>query len=169
MAYQGSFRPRNPNKYLGDPTNVIYRSHWELKLMSYLDKHPHVTKWCSEEIVIPYKSPIDGRWHRYFPDFYVEQINKDKRKEKILIEVKPKYQTIPPAVQKGKKPTKRYINEGMTYVKNMNKWKAAKNFADDRNWEFQIWTEKTLQSMGIMPKQSKMKSLPKMKKIKKSL
>jgi hypothetical protein len=83
------------------------------------------------------------------------------------VEIKPDSQTVPPKFP-GRK-TKRYINEGMTYVKNMNKWKAAKNFADDRNWEFQIWTEKTLQSMGIMPKQSKMKSLPKMKKIKKSL
>ena len=59
MAYQGKFRPRNPSKYAGDPTNIIYRSHWELKLMSYLDKHTHVMKWSSEEVVIPYKSPID--------------------------------------------------------------------------------------------------------------
>ena len=82
MAYQGKFRPRNPSKYLGDPLNIIYRSHWELKLMSYLDRHPHVMKWASEEVIIPYKSPIDGRMHRYFPDFYVEQINKDKKKDK---------------------------------------------------------------------------------------
>jgi len=141
MAYQGSFRPRNPNKYLGDPTNVIYRSHWELKLMSYLDKHPHVIKWCSEEIVIPYKSPIDGRWHRYFPDFYVEQINKDKRKEKILIEVKPKYQTIPPAVQKGKKPTKRYINEVKTWGVNQAKWAAAEEYCRDNGFIWQIMHE----------------------------
>ena len=141
MAYQGSFRPRNPSKYLGDPTNVIYRSHWELKLMSYLDKHPHVTKWCSEEIVIPYKSPIDGRWHRYFPDFYVEQINKDKRKEKILIEVKPKYQTIPPAVQKGKKPTKRYINEVKTWGVNQAKWAAAEEYCRDNGFIWQIMHE----------------------------
>ena len=141
MAYQGSFRPRNPNKYLGDPTNVIYRSHWELKLMSYLDKHPHVTKWCSEEIVIPYKSPIDGRWHRYFPDFYVEQINRSKKKEKILIEVKPKYQTIPPAVQKGKKPTKRYINEVKTWGVNQAKWAAAEEYCRDNGFIWQIMHE----------------------------
>ena len=141
MAYQGSFRPRNPNKYLGDPTNVIYRSHWELKLMSYLDRHPHVVKWCSEEIVIPYKSPIDGRWHRYFPDFYVEQINRSKKKEKILIEVKPKYQTIPPAVQKGKKPTKRYINEVKTWGVNQAKWAAAEEYCRDNGFIWQIMHE----------------------------
>ena len=72
--YQGKFNPKNPHKYKGDFTNIIYRSGWELKLMSYLDKHPHVTKWNSEEIIIPYRSCVDGKMHRYFPDFYVEKI-----------------------------------------------------------------------------------------------
>ena len=142
MAYQGQFRPRNPSKYLGDPLNVIYRSHWELKLMSYLDRHPHVVKWASEEVVIPYKSPIDGRFHRYFPDFYVEQINKDKKKEKILIEVKPKYQTVPPIVKRnGSKPTKKYINEVKTWGVNQAKWDAAREFCLDKGWKFQIMHE----------------------------
>jgi hypothetical protein len=141
MAYQGKFKPQNPSKYLGDPTNIVYRSHWELRLMSYLDKHPNVTKWASEEVVIPYKSPIDGRYHRYFPDFYVEQINKDNKKEKILIEVKPKYQTMPPVVQSGKKPTKRYITEVQTWGVNKAKWEAASEFCKDRGWRFQLMTE----------------------------
>jgi hypothetical protein len=141
MAYQGKFKPQNPSKYLGDPTNIVYRSHWELRLMSYLDKHPNVTKWASEEVVIPYKSPIDGRYHRYFPDFYVEQINKDNKKEKILIEVKPKYQTVPPAVQSGKKPTKRYITEVQTWGVNKAKWEAASEFCKDKGWRFQLMTE----------------------------
>ena len=141
MAYQGKFKPQNPRKYMGDCTNIVYRSHWELKLMSYLDKHPKVINWASEEVVIPYKSPIDGRWHRYFPDFYVEQINKSNKKEKILIEVKPKYQTIPPAVQSGKKPTKRYINEVKTWGINKAKWEAAGELCLDKGWKFQIMHE----------------------------
>lgn len=141
MAYQGKFRPQNPSKYLGDPTNIVYRSHWELKLMSYLDKHPNVTNWASEEIAIPYKSPIDGRYHRYFPDFYVEQINRDNKKEKVLIEVKPKYQTVPPTVQGGKNPTKRYINEVKTWGINKAKWEAAGEFCKDKGWKFQIMHE----------------------------
>ena len=141
MAYQGKFKPQNPRKYMGDCTNIVYRSHWELKLMSYLDKRPKVINWASEEVVIPYKSPIDGRWHRYFPDFYVEQINKSNKKEKILIEVKPKYQTIPPAVQSGKKPTKRYINEVKTWGINKAKWEAAGEFCLDKGWKFQIMHE----------------------------
>ena len=144
--YQGRFKPRNPEKYKGDPTYIIYRSGWELKLMSYLDKHPHVTKWCSEEIIIPYRSPIDGRMHRYFPDFYVEQINKEKRKEKVLIEVKPYAQTQPPKVQNTKKnkPTKRYLNEVKTWGINSAKWKAAEEFCKDRGYIFRIITENEL-------------------------
>ena len=143
MAYQGRFKPKNPTKYMGDPTNIIYRSGWELKLMSYLDTHVNVLQWSSEEVVIPYKSPIDGRRHRYFPDFYLEQINTNGIKENILIEVKPKYQTVPPVVQttKTKKPTKRYINEVKTWGINQAKWIAAEEFCKDRGWKFQIMHE----------------------------
>ena len=143
MAYQGRFKPKNPTKYMGDPTNIIYRSGWELKLMSYLDTHVNVLQWSSEEVVIPYKSPIDGRRHRYFPDFYLEQINTNGIKEKILIEVKPKYQTVPPVVQttKTKKPTKRYINEVKTWGINQAKLIAAEEFCKDRGWKFQIMHE----------------------------
>ena len=143
MAYQGRFKPKNPTKYMGDPTNIIYRSGWELKLMSYLDGNNNVIRWSSEEVVILYKSPIDGRRHRYFPDFYVEQINTNGIKEKILIEVKPKYQTVPPVVQttKTKKPTKRYINEVKTWGINQAKWIAAEEFCKDRGWKFQIMHE----------------------------
>src|SRR6056297_545767 len=108
MAYKGRFKPKNPKKYMGDPTNIIYRSRWELLLMSYCDRHPHVVEWASEEVVIPYRSPIDGRIHRYFPDFLVKRINKKGIKETILIEVKPEYQTVPPQVQSRK--TQRYLN-----------------------------------------------------------
>ncbi len=141
MSYKGIFRPTNPSKYKGDPNNVIYRSSWELKLMIYLDRHPEVVQWSSEEIVIPYRSPIDGRLHRYFPDFYVKKEVNGKI-ETLLIEVKPKVQTRPPAVQK--KRTKKYINEVMTWGINEAKWKAAKNFCEDRNWKFMLMTEKEL-------------------------
>lgn len=140
MAYQGKFNPRNPTKYMGDSGNIIYRSHWELKLMNYLDRHPKVVGWCSEELVVPYRSPIDGKIHRYFPDFVVKQINKKGIKETVVIEVKPKYQTVPPAVQKGK-PTKRYINEVKTWGVNQAKWEACEEYCLDRGWRFQIMHE----------------------------
>lgn len=138
-AYTGYFRPKNPKKYMGDPTNIIYRSRWELLLMGRLDKHPHVIEWGSEELVIPYRSPIDGRIHRYFPDFIVKLINKNGKKETRLIEVKPKYQTVEPKKQKRK--TKRYINEVRTWGVNEAKWAAAEAYCKDRGWIWQIMHE----------------------------
>lgn len=146
MAYKGVFRARNPNKYKGNPSNIIYRSRWELKLMMKLDEHPDVLEWSSEEIVIPYRSPIDGRIHRYFPDFFVKQKNRDGVVECLIIEVKPYAQTQQPLLMetKNRKPTKRYINEVMTWGINSAKWKAAQEFCKDRQWKFVIMTEKEL-------------------------
>lgn len=142
MSYKGRFSPKNPKKYKGNPSNIIYRSLWELKLMRYLDDHPDVLAWGSEEIVIPYRSPIDGKLHRYFPDFIVKKKNKDGSTSTILIEVKPRAQTIEPKVQK--KASKRYVNEVVTWGVNQAKWKAAESFCKDRNWRFQLMTEKEL-------------------------
>jgi hypothetical protein len=145
---KGRFKPNNPSKYSGDPTNIIYRSSWELKVMMLLDSHPGVLRWGSEEISIPYESPVDGRIHRYFPDFFVEQINKNGKKEKILIEVKPKHQTIPPSQNNKLTPkgmiSKKYINEVMTYGVNQAKWNAAIEVCKDRGWKFQVMTETEL-------------------------
>jgi hypothetical protein len=139
-TYQGKFKPRNPDKYKGDPSNIVYRSSWELTAMLRFDQDPNVIWWQSEETVIPYRSPIDGRIHRYFVDFTV------KTKDKVmLIEVKPKSQTMPPILKEGKPPkTKRYINEVCTWGVNDAKWKAAREYCKDRNYEFIILTEDNL-------------------------
>jgi|TARA_R110000782_G_scaffold74671_2_gene149096 hypothetical protein len=143
--HQGKFKPLNPGKYMGDPTNIIYRSGWEFKLMRYLDSHSKVLEWGSEELVIPYRSPIDGRMHRYYPDFIVKQINKYDKRETILIEVKPRAQTVPPDVKNIKtatgKASRRYINEVKTWGVNQAKWQAAEEFCKDRGWKFQIMHE----------------------------
>lgn len=146
MSYKGLFKPKNPNKYKGDPTNIVYRSLWEFKLMSYLDVHPDIVEWASEEFCIPYRSPVDGKIHRYFPDFQVKKKTAQGILETVVIEVKPKSQVIPPVVQttKTNKPTKRYIQEVMTYGVNEAKWKAARSFCEDRKWKFVIMTEKEL-------------------------
>lgn len=141
MAYKGFFKPKNYKKYRGDPSNIIYRSRWELKLMTYLDSHPDVIEWSSEEFFIPYRSPIDNKIHRYFPDFYVKRKNKAGKTETLIIEVKPLKQTKPPETEKR---TKRYIQEVMTWGINSSKWKCAEEFCKDRGWKFQIMTEKEL-------------------------
>jgi len=146
MAYNGKFQPKNPQKYRGDPSNIIYRSSWELKLMASLDSHPDVLEWSSEEIVIPYRSPLDGKLHRYFPDFYVKKKTTAGITEQVLIEVKPAMQVRQPVIQesKNKKPTKKYIKEVTKYVVNQAKWEAAIEYCKDRNWKFQVMTEKEL-------------------------
>lgn len=146
MAYQGMFRARNPKKYKGDPTNIIYRSRWELKLMMHLDEHPDVLEWSSEEIIIPYRSPIDRKLHRYFPDFFVKKRDKNGVVESLLIEVKPHAQTQQPTLMetRNRKPTRRYVKEVMTWGINSAKWKAAEEYCKDRKWKFVIMTEKEL-------------------------
>nr|MBC8550779.1 head completion protein [Candidatus Brocadiales bacterium] len=84
MAYKGKYKPKNVNKYIGDPTKVTYRSLWERRFMTYCDNNSSILSWGSEEVVVPYKSPIDGRWHRYFVDFIIETMNKNGHKEIIL-------------------------------------------------------------------------------------
>ena len=142
MSYKGFFKPVNPSKYRGDPTNVIYRSSWELRCMKYFDHNPNIVEWSSEEMFVPYKSPIDGKWHRYFPDFIIKGKQPSGQMQTIMIEVKPYKQTLSPVPQKRK--TKRYLYEVKTFAINTYKWEAAKSFCDDRKWKFQILTEKEL-------------------------
>jgi hypothetical protein len=141
-TYKGFFKPKNPKKYQGDPNNIVYRSRWELKLMMYLDDHKDIIAWSSEEVIIPYRSPIDGKIHRYFPDFKVTKINNNGKKETVIIEIKPLAQTKPP--ERKQTITKRYITEVKTWGVNEAKWKAAQSFCDDRGWAFQIFTEREL-------------------------
>jgi hypothetical protein len=142
MSYKGKFRPKFPNKYKGDPSNIIYRSLWERNCMVYFDQNPSVLKWSSEEVIVPYKSPIDGRWHRYFPDFLIRVRNKEGMTETILIEVKPLKETREP--KKRSRVTKQYLYEVRTWGINNAKWKAAKDYCADRKWKFMIITEKEL-------------------------
>lgn len=141
-TYKGRFVPKNSNKYKGDPTNIIFRSLWERKVMRYLDENVNVLEWSSEEIVIPYISPIDNRMHRYFPDFWAKIKDKDQNIRTMILEVKPGNQTVEP--QKKKRITKQYINEVTTWGVNQAKWKFAQEYCADRGWEFKLLTEKEL-------------------------
>ena len=142
MSYKGKFRPSNSKKYKGDALDIVYRSLWELKFMRYCDKNKNILHWSSEEIVIPYRSPVDNRSHRYFPDFYIKYKDKKGKILEKIIEVKPLKEVKEPKMQKVK--TKKYVTEVMKYAVNHAKWEAAKDFCKDRRWEFQILTEKEL-------------------------
>jgi len=142
MSYKGRYKVKNPSKYRGNPTQVIFRSLWERQVFRWCDENSSVLQWSSEEIIIPYRCKTDKKLHRYYPDVYIK--TKDKE---YLIEIKPKKETVPPRDRSKK--TKKYLNEVMTYIKNTSKWDAAKEYCADRGFIFDIWTEDTLKKMGI--------------------
>ncbi len=146
MAHKGKFKPNNPQKYDGDPTNIIYRSSYELKFMRFCDDQSNIVKWNSEEIIVPYRSPLDSRIHRYFVDFKITTA--DGRT--MLIEIKPKNQTVAPdqSKKKGKNGvvSKKFIREARTYAVNKAKWEAADKYCKQRGWTFHIFHE---QHLGI--------------------
>ena len=143
MPYSGRYRVKNLQKYVGNSSNVRYRSLWERQVFRWLDSNKNVALWNSEEVVVPYRCKSDNKIHRYFVDLYVK-FNDGKS---YLIEIKPKKQTIPP-----KKPTrksKKYLNEVMVYIKNQSKWEAANAYAQNKGMTFQVWTEDTIKGLGI--------------------
>ena len=145
MNYKGKYKVVNRAKYKGDADNVIFRSMWEKYCFRWLDENPAIKEWSSEEVVVPYYYDIDKQYHRYFVDIkYTTMEGKT-----FLVEIKPKKQTQAPT---GKRKTKQYISESLTYVKNQCKWAAAIKYAQERNWQFVVWTEDTLLQLGIMPK-----------------
>ena len=137
-SHKGLFKPSNPKKYVGNTSNIQYRSSWEKKFMLHCDRNPHIIQWASEEMFVPYRSPIDKRIHKYYPDFIVEM--SDGRK--LMIEVKPAIQCRPPKPRSRK--TKRYLQEQLTFIKNISKWKSAKEYCSDNGLQFVIMTEKEL-------------------------
>jgi hypothetical protein len=144
---QGKFVPKYPKKYKGDVDNIIFRSGWERRTMQYLDDNPNIVAWSSEEVIIPYVSPIDGRYHRYFVDFYVEVRQPDNTTKIMLLEVKPAAQTTSPKKPASRK-SKRYLYEVATYGVNQAKWEAAVSYCNRQGWEFRIITETELFGTG---------------------
>lgn len=141
-TYKGKYKVKNPKKYAGDASNVIYRSLWERNVFRWMDENPQVIKWSSEEVVIPYYYDIDKKYHRYFVDLKFSTLTGT-----YLVEIKPKNQTVPP--KRPSRQTKKYLTEVATYVKNQNKWKAAEKYAKERGWQFVVWTEDEIKGLGI--------------------
>lgn len=139
---KGIFRPRNPSKYKGNASNIVYRSSWELSLFMKLDTNPDILQWSSEETPIPYKSPLDGKLHRYFPDVWIKTRTKDGLIEESIIEIKPFRETIQPV--QGEKSKRSFAKEVMTYAINQAKWETARKYCEQKNMKFLILTENEL-------------------------
>jgi hypothetical protein len=150
MAYSGAYRVKNKKKYKGDVTDVIYRSLCERQIMVYCDTCDDILYWGSETVIIPYYYEADQKMHRYFLDFYVEIKCKSGTVKRMILEYKPFSQTQPPKKTKVKnhwKSKKKYINATLTYIKNQNKWKAAKQWAELKGYEFYVISEKDIKKM----------------------
>ena len=149
-TYKGKYKVKNPEKYLGDLKDVIYRSSWELSFMKWCDLNPNILKWASEPFPIPYVSPLDKKRHRYFPDFYVKLKTKDGQIEEHIIEIKPKNQTRPPQTPKrNTRPRRRrYARENITWRINKSKWTSAETLCENKGWKFTVLTEDELFGTG---------------------
>ena len=137
-SYRGLYRPTNPKKYVGNTKQIVYRSLLERRFMRYCDLNEDILYWASEELPVRYYSPLDKKYHRYFPDFIVKTVNNDK----YMIEIKPSRQAVKP--KPPKKKTKSYMRESFEYIKNQAKWQAAKAYCEDKGMQFKIITEKDL-------------------------
>lgn len=140
---QGKFKPKNPSKYDGDCTNIVYRSSYELKFMQYCDLSESILSYQSEEFFIPYVSPIDGKYHKYFPDFHIKYKDKEGNIKKAVIEVKPKKDLKEPE-KNPKRRTRSWAYQVKTWAVNQQKWAAAEKYCKERDWEFKIFTEDQL-------------------------
>ena len=137
-SYKGLYKPTNPKKYVGNTKQIVYRSLLERRFMRYCDLNEDIVYWASEELPVRYYSPLDKKYHRYFPDFVVKTVNDDK----YMIEIKPSRQVGKPKQPKRK--SKSYMRESFEYIKNQAKWEAAKVYCEDNGMQFKIITEKDL-------------------------
>jgi len=139
---QGYYTVKNPEKYVGDTSNVVYRSSWELEMNQFLDNNPNVLEWGSEVLAIPYVKPTTGKVHRYFVDYYVKFRDSTGKIKVELIEVKPDAQTRQSS-RRGKN-KQQQLYEQITFAINTAKWQAATQYAESRGWKFRIVTEKQM-------------------------
>lgn len=137
----GKYTPQNPDKYIGDINNIIYRSSWERKFSQYCDLNPNILKWSSEPLVIKYWSPIDKKEHNYYPDYYIKVINSKKEVEEWIIDIKPQsqYKLDKKPEIKGcitEKKLKTYNEKLKIWITNRAKFESATRFAKERGYKF---------------------------------
>jgi hypothetical protein len=137
---KGRFIPKHPEKYLGDPSRIIFRSSWEIRLFQWLDSTPAVMQWASEEFSVPYLSPVDNRVHQYYPDALVIYKDKYGNVQKEIVEVKPYKETVLTPKSTDRDKYALMINEA--------KWKAAAAFATQQGMKFRVITEKSMFANG---------------------
>ncbi len=128
----GKYQVLNASKFVGSSTPV-YRSSWELAFMRMCDSHPNISKWASENVKIPYRSPVDGKYHNYVPDFMIQYIDKNGKEHVELIEIKPKNQTTLESAKSTGQKIQTHINAA--------KWVAAQEWCKRKGIRFKVINE----------------------------
>jgi hypothetical protein len=137
--YKGLFVPKNPAKYHGDSSRIVFRSLWERRCMVMFDEDDRILKWNSEELIIPYRSPKDQEIHRYFPDFVLQVKLADGNTKVQVVEVKPASKLIAPVPKK--RVTQKFLHDVLDYEVIQSKKRAAEAYCADRGWQYVILTE----------------------------
>jgi hypothetical protein len=130
---QGTIDPRKCKKYytscMHEP--IIYRSGLELQFINFCEQNQKISKWASEPIKIPYYSRLNKKEANYYPDYIIENDNGTK----CIVEIKPSNQVEKPSMVDSL-----WLKEN--WIRNNDKWVAAKKFAEEHNMKFIIITEK---------------------------
>lgn len=153
-SLKGRFVPQNPEKYIGNVKNIIFRSSWELSFARFLDRNERIINWSSEEIAIPYIKPTTKHVHRYYPDFWIRYKDRDGQLIEEIVEIKPEkeqqralfiieheFKVMPPVYSKNPK-TRMY--EQLTMLINAAKWQSAIKWCKARNMRFRVLNENSL-------------------------
>lgn len=150
--HQGTYKLQNPEKYMGDPERIYYRSRWELRFMQYCDHDDKIKKWNAEGVTITYQD-TNGNYHRYYPDFYYEkEVEGSDQYDRVLVEIKPYKETQEPKkpLKESLKSLQNYEYAYKTYKKNLLKWHAAVEWCERRGMRFVIITEHTLKKANLI-------------------
>jgi hypothetical protein len=164
---QGYYKVQHPEKYIGDPNLVIFRSSWEHSFCRWCDASPSVLRWSSEPVRIPYydrvskldeckrlgldpNNPKNWVVKYYNTDFWIEIDKGESITQKMFIEIKPSNQLVkprPPAGNASLKEQRKFNNAAKTYLINEAKWAAMNAWAEKNNSKFYVFTEKTLSNL----------------------
>lgn len=151
--HQGKYNLQNPDKYLGDPTVIYFRSKWEYNFYRYLDANERILKWNCEGITITYEVQENNTTHtkRYFPDCYAKILNSDGTVSEFVFEIKPWAETqIPKEPKKfSMKANENYEYRLRTFQKNLLKWESANKFCEKRGIKFKVITEKFFDDKSV--------------------
>jgi hypothetical protein len=154
--HQGTYIVQNTNKYIGNLSEVYYRSSWEKQFCSWCDNNVNVVRWGIELIKIPYEvltetthktqKIVKKQTKNYIPDFFIEVRDSNNKLVQYLIEIKPMKEINKPEYPKtvSRKTVNQYERSMNLWVKNLLKWEKAEEYCASRGIIFKLVTEKNI-------------------------